>query len=77
MNFETYGIKKLPTPCYLVDFQKLIHNLEIVKKRCDALNVKVLLAVKGFPLSNIFEDISNYIDGISASGLYEAKLGKM
>lgn len=76
MNFEYSGIDKLPTPCYLIDFQKLIHNLEIAKKHCDTLNIKLLLAIKGFPLGNIFKDISTYLDGISASSLYEAKLGK-
>ena len=68
-------INELPTPCYVIDEKKLRENLEILKKVKDNTGCKILLAQKAF--SNFFEYplIGQYLDGTTASGLFEAKLG--
>ena len=68
-------INELPTPCYVIDEKKLRKNLEILKKVKDNTGCKILLAQKAF--SNFFEYplIGQYLDGTTASGLFEAKLG--
>ncbi len=65
----------VPTPCYVVDESLLVKNLEIladVKKRSGC---KILLAQKAFSTFETYPLIKKYIDGTTASGLYEAKLG--
>ncbi len=70
MTFEM-----LNTPCYVIDKEKLIKNLEILKKVQDNTNCKILLAQKAFSAFCVYNLISEYLSGTTASGLYEAKLG--
>lgn len=39
------------------------------------MGIRPLLAIKGFPLAILFEDMAPYLYGISASGLFESRLG--
>ncbi len=64
-----------PSPCYIIDTDKLSENFITIKKEADKAGLSLLLAMKGFPLAKAFSFISPYIDGVSASGLFEAKLG--
>ena len=41
-------INELPTPCFVIDETKLIHNLEILKEEEDRPGAKILLAQKSF-----------------------------
>lgn len=72
MNFD---INKIKTPCYIVDEKLLVHNLEILKEVREKAGCKILLAQKAFSMYSEYPLISKYIDGTTASGLYEAKLG--
>lgn len=69
-------INTIQTPAYVVDREKLISNLEILNdvKKCSGC--KILLAQKAFSAFYFYPLIGKYIDGTTASGLYEAKLGK-
>jgi carboxynorspermidine decarboxylase len=66
---------ELPTPCYVIDEQKLIKNLEILKSVQDRTGCKILLAQKAFSAFCVYPLMSKYLSGTTASGLYEAKLG--
>lgn len=66
---------ELPTPCYLVDEGAIISNLEILRALREDTHCKILLAQKAFSLYALYPLISRYIDGVCASGLYEARLG--
>lgn len=66
---------KLPTPCYVVDEEKLIHNLTILKKVEQDTGCHILLAQKAFSFFYSYPLIGQYISGTTASGLYEARLG--
>ena len=68
-------LKKINTPCYIVNERKLIQNLEILKKVEKEAGCSILLAQKAFSMFSVYPLISRYISGTAASGLYEAKLG--
>lgn len=66
---------ELQTPCYLIDEAAIISNLEILRALKDDTGCRILLAQKAFSLYALYPLISRYIDGVCASGLYEARLG--
>ena len=69
-------INELPTPCFVIDETKLIHNLEILKEVEERTGARILLAQKCFSCFEEYPLIGKYISGTTASGLYEARLGK-
>ena len=75
----TMEIKKewltLPTPCYVVEEELLIKNLEILKRVEEEADCHILLAQKAFSMYHFYPLIGKYISGATASGLYEARLG--
>ena len=68
-------IDELPSPCWLLDEEKLKANLAIFEALKKASGVKILLALKGYALWKSFPLIASVLDGVCASGLHEAKLG--
>ena len=64
------------TPCYVIDESLLKKNLEILKDVQDRTGCKILLALKGFSMFSTFSVIKEYLYGIAASSLDEARLGK-
>lgn len=66
---------QLPTPCYVVEEELLIKNLEILKRVEEEAGCHILLAQKAFSMYHFYPLIGKYISGATASGLYEAKLG--
>lgn len=65
----------LPTPCYLVDERLLTKNLEILDSVQKRTGCKILLALKGFSMHSIFPLVGKYLAGVTASSLFEARLG--
>jgi len=65
---------KLPSPCWILEEQKLRKNLELIAHIKEKSGAKVLLALKGYALWKSFPLIKSYLDGCCASGLHEAKL---
>ena len=67
--------KNLKNPCYILEEAKLQENLEILASLKARSGAKILLALKGFAFWSSFEMVAKYLDGITASGYYEARLG--
>ncbi len=63
------------TPAYVVDEAALTHNLEILEGVREAADCKILLAQKAFSMFSVYTMIGWYLDGTTASGIYEARLG--
>lgn len=63
------------TPCYIVDEALLVHNLQILKQVKDHTGCHILLASKAFSMYHTFPLIAQYLDGVTSSGIYEARLG--
>lgn len=66
---------KLKTPCYVVDEEALLNNLKILEKVKKKAGCKILLALKSFSMYSTFPLVRKYLDGVCASGVYEARLG--
>ena len=64
----------LPSPCWLLEEEKLLKNLHVISEIKKQSGAKVLLALKGYALWKSFPLIKPYLDGCCASGLHEAKL---
>jgi len=60
----------------VVDESLLIKNLEILKQVIDRTGCHILLAQKCFSMFSVYPLIGKYLSGTTASGLFEAKLGK-
>lgn len=65
----------LRTPYYLIDEEKLIQNLEVLKDVSERAECKILLAQKAFSMFAVYPLMKKYLAGTTASGLYEARLG--
>ncbi len=66
----------LPTPCYVVDESLLQKNLDILDSVQRQTGCRILLALKGYSMFSTFEQIGRRLAGITASSLFEARLGK-
>lgn len=72
MNID---VKNLKTPCYVVDERLIKKNLEILKSVKDRTGCKILLAQKAFSMYSMYPLIAKYLDGVTSSSLFEARLG--
>ncbi|MBD3380108.1 MAG: carboxynorspermidine decarboxylase [Candidatus Omnitrophica bacterium] len=69
-------ITKIPyTPCYIIDTGRLRSNLKVLKRVQDRTGCSILLALKGFAAFSTFSLVRQYLSGIAASSLHEARLG--
>ena len=66
---------ELRTPCYVVQEKKLRENLEILREIREETGCHILLAQKAFSMYRVYPLIGQYLDGATASGLNEARLG--
>lgn len=71
-----FDISKLKTPCYVTDENLLLHNLKILDHVRKETGCKILLAQKAFSMYSVYPLLSKFLDGTTASGLFEAKLGR-
>ncbi|HFD86578.1 MAG TPA: carboxynorspermidine decarboxylase [Gammaproteobacteria bacterium] len=63
------------TPCYVIEEQKLLDNMEKVSWLREYASVKVVLALKCFSTWPVFGLMQRYMDGTTSSSPYEARLG--
>ncbi len=66
----------IKTPCHFIDLDVLRENLDRISEFKRIAQCSVYLAVKGFSAPYLFHELKDTLDGISASGLYEARLGR-
>ena len=64
------------TPYFVVDEGLLRKNLELLKQVQEEAGCRILLAQKAFSMFYCYPLIASYLCGTTASGLYEARLGK-
>ena len=68
-------LHKIKKPTYVLEIAKLKYNLEILDYVQKNTGAKILLALKGFSFWSSFDLVAKYLSGITASGIYEARLG--
>ena len=66
----------MDTPVFIIDETRLRKNCEKLARVKEASGCKVLLAQKAYSAFETYPIIAEYLDGTTASGLYEARLGK-
>jgi len=71
-----FKIESVKTPCYICEEELLEKNLKLLEYLQKESGAKVILALKGFAMWSTFDMVSTYLQGCTASGLYEAKLAK-
>ena len=76
MNIKDVDLTNIKTPCYVFDEEKIISNMKILKDIMDKTSCKILLAQKAFSSYSMYNLMSKYLVGTTASSLHEAKLGK-
>jgi carboxynorspermidine decarboxylase len=69
-------LSEIQTPAYVADMAVLKKNMERAAHIRSAAGCRMLLATKAFAMPAVFPLMRNYLDGTTASGLHEARLGK-
>ena len=69
-------MEEIRTPYFVVDEGRLRANLELLRQVQEAAGCKILLAQKAFSMFACYPLIARFLAGTTASGLYEARLGK-
>ncbi|HEY9625315.1 MAG TPA: carboxynorspermidine decarboxylase [Crinalium sp.] len=67
---------KIPSPCYVLEEDKLIQNLELLDSVQQRAGITIILALKGFAMYSAFPIVSRYLRGTTASSLFEAMLAR-
>lgn len=75
INLSHEQLNNLKTPCYIVNESQVEKNLKIINGIQHATGTKILLALKGFAMWSLFPMIRQYLTGVAASSMNEARLG--
>jgi carboxynorspermidine decarboxylase len=66
----------IPTPAFVVDAAALVRNVAILARVKARTGCKILLALKAFSMVAAFDRLRARLDGVCASSLHEARLGR-
>ncbi|MRJ06698.1 MAG: carboxynorspermidine decarboxylase [Epsilonproteobacteria bacterium] len=77
VNISKLAEKLSKTPAYIVSEPLLERNLKILERVQKESGAKILVALKGYATWATFPLLKKYLAGAAASGLWEARLGKM
>lgn len=73
--FARFDLHSVPSPAFVVDEAAVRRNLAILADVRDRAGIKLLAALKAFSMWSLGGVVAEYLDGVCASGLYEARLG--
>ncbi|MEO9485339.1 MAG: carboxynorspermidine decarboxylase [Ekhidna sp.] len=65
---------KIPSPCFVLDEEALLRNLQLINDVQRRADVEIILAFKGFAMWSVFPLVKQYANGATASSLNEVKL---
>jgi len=74
--FARFDLTRVPSPAFVVDAAKVRANLALLRHIGDRSGARVLAALKAFSMWSLGQTVTSYLDGVCASGLHEAKLGR-
>lgn len=72
--FAHFDLSRVPTPAFVIDEARLRANLEILADVKHQSGAKILCALKAFSMWELAPLIDEFLDGVCASGLWEARL---
>jgi carboxynorspermidine decarboxylase len=73
-NIKMNYYPSIPSPCYVLEENLLISNLELLKRVQKGAGVEIICALKGFSFYHEFPLVKQYLAGATASSLHEARL---
>jgi carboxynorspermidine decarboxylase len=65
---------KIPSPSFVLDEKLLRKNLELINHVQQKAGIEIILAFKGFAMWSAFPMVKEYLNGATASSLFEARL---
>lgn len=68
-------LRTIKTPAYVADIAAIKRNMSVVDRLKQQSGCRVVLATKAFAMPAVFPFMRDHLDGTTASGLYEARLG--
>lgn len=74
--FARFDLNRVPSPAFVVDAAKLRANLAVLRDIGDRSGARVLAALKAFSMWSLGPTVADHLDGVCASGLFEARLGR-
>lgn len=74
--FARFDLTRVPSPAFVVDAAKVRANLAVLRAIGDRSGAKVLAALKAFSMWSLGPAVAGHLDGVCASGLFEARLGR-
>ena len=74
--FAHFDLNRVPSPAFVVDEAAIRRNLSVLKDVGQRGNARVLLALKAFSMWSLADVVGEYLDGVCASGLWEARLAR-
>ncbi|TVR93756.1 MAG: carboxynorspermidine decarboxylase [Spirochaetaceae bacterium] len=74
--FIGFDPNSVPSPCYVIDEAGVDRNLAYLREVQEASGARILMALKAFALPALFPRIRRVLDGVCASGPWEARLGR-
>jgi carboxynorspermidine decarboxylase len=74
--FAHFDLNRVPSPAFVVDEAAIRRNLAILADVRDRAGIKVLGALKAFSMWSLGSVVAEYLDGVCASGIYEARLAR-
>ena len=74
--FAGFDLNRVPSPCFVVDEAAVRRNLAVLAEVGLRGNARVLLALKAFSMWSLADVVGEYLNGVCASGLWEARLAR-
>ena len=74
--FAHFDLNRVASPAFVVDEAAVRRNLATLKDVRDRGKARVLLALKAFSMWSLADVVGEYLDGVCASGLWEARLAR-
>ncbi|WP_108791198.1 carboxynorspermidine decarboxylase [Erythrobacter sp. Alg231-14] len=77
--FTQFDLNRVDSPAFVVDAAKIRANCQILAEirdeaASDGASIKVFAALKAFSMWSVAHIMGEYLDGVSTSGLWEARL---
>ncbi|MBO9576186.1 MAG: carboxynorspermidine decarboxylase [Sphingobium sp.] len=74
--FARFDLSRVPSPAFVVDAAAIRRNLAALKDVRDRGGIRMLAALKAFSMWSLGPTVASYLDGVCASGIFEARLGR-
>ena len=74
--FARFDLNRVGSPAFVVDEMAVRRNLAILRDVGERGGARILLALKAFSMWSLADVVGEYLDGVCASGLWEARLAR-